>query len=91
MSGRPDFADIHFDPRLEPPEPEDWNPRPGAEAERNYYDACEERDRGMIDHDPECPVCTSPYPNHQRGCWMGGDHGPTYRLTPASFNDNPFD
>ena len=80
MSGQPDIADILYDRRMSPPEPEDytWQPEPGAE--RAYYEAGE---------GAECPVCHHDKPYHGRSCYIGGDCGPSYRLTPANFDPYP--
>lgn len=77
MSGRPDIALALYDRRMNPPEPEDWDPCPGAEAEREFYDA----EDGF-----PCPTCKEPKGTRLRGCWLCcGDYGPYYRLTPADF------
>ena len=77
MSGQPDIADILYDLRMSPPEPEDytWQPEPGEELA--YYEAGE---------GAECPVCHHDKPHHGRSCWIAGDYGPSYRLTPADFH-----
>lgn len=66
------------DRRMNPPEPDDWDYSPGFEAERAYYE-------GEDGH--ECPVCKTPKPLHRLGCWVAPEGEPSYRLTPASFND----
>lgn len=52
------------------------HPSEGHLAERAYYD-------GEDGH--PCPVCEWPKPEHNPGCYMAGDFGPSYRLTPADF------
>ena len=78
--GQPDIRDILYDPRMEPPEPEDytWQPAPGEELA--YYEAGE---------GAECPVCHHGKPHHGRSCWIAGDYGPSYRLTPSNFDPYP--
>lgn len=78
--GQPDIRDILYDPRMEPPEPEDytWQPAPGEELA--YYEAGE---------GAECPVCHHGKPRHGRSCWIAGDYGPSCRLTPSDFDLYP--
>lgn len=80
MSGQPDIADILFDTRMFPAEPEDYDWQPGFEAERAYYEAGE---------GAECPVCHHDKPYHGRSCYVAGDYGPSYRLTPSDFSPHP--
>lgn len=63
-----------YDPRTIPPEPDDWDARPGYEAERAYYE-------GEDGH--ECPVCKDPKPLHRLGCWMAGDFTSASHYDPA--------
>lgn len=104
MSGQPDPAVGLYDPRVTPPEPEDFelcdscenpyephsswcevSPSKGYLAMRAYHDAAEARDRGETNVEPECPVCSALYPNHERGCSELPEFEPSYRTTPTDF------
>lgn len=78
MSGQPDIADILYDLRMNPPEPEDytWQPEPGAE--RAYYEAGE---------GAECPVCKHGKPHHGPSCWIGGEPDTGWRRSIASYSE----
>lgn len=76
MSGQPDIALRLFDGRMNPPEPKDYDWRPGFEAVRAYYEAGE---------GAECPVCHRTSPDHGPSCSEAADLGPSYRITPADF------
>lgn len=63
------------------PEHETWcdvSPSEGALAERAYHAA---------DDGHPCPVCAEPKPHHTTGCWMRPEGEPSYRLTPADFQE----
>lgn len=67
---------LTYDPRAIEPEPEDWDSRPGFEAERAFYDALgdwRKEDPEALTPGPECPVCKGREPVHQLGCWIAGD------------------
>ena len=80
MSGQPDIADILYDLRMSPPEPEDytWQPEPGAELA--YYEAGE---------GAECPVCKYGKPHHGPGCWIAGEFSMSYQKTSIDYHDTP--
>lgn len=67
------------DRRMNPPEPDDWDYRPGYEAERAYYE-------GEDGH--ECPVCKTPKPGSRLGCWLCGPDEPSYKMSSWDFNDD---
>lgn len=63
------------------PEHASWcevSPSPGYLAERAYHD-------GEDGH--PCPCCAEPKPHHTPGCWMQPEGEPSYRLTPADFEE----
>ena len=80
MSGQPDIADILYDLRMNPPEPEDytWQPAPGEELA--YYEAGE---------GAECPVCKHGKPHHGPGCWIAGEFSMSYQKTSIDYHDTP--
>lgn len=81
-----DYADLLLDPRLTAPEPRFRTLEPGEESD--YYADCaawRSLDPRSAPPAPECPRCDWVYPHHQRGCWVGGDWGPYYRIHPEDF------
>lgn len=55
------------------------SPSPGFIAARAYYDG--------PDGTP-CPVCDAPKPDHAYGCSEAPEGEPSYRLTPADFEES---